>query len=58
LDGVGDLKGGLLSGTEMQSLEFAQPVSGLALVEYFLTPFGGVFPCSLWNANAHSVGKT
>ena len=34
---VGDLKSALTSDMEMQSLEFAQLVFGLALVQYFLT---------------------
>ena len=35
--GVGDLKSALTSDMEMQSLEFAQLVFGLALVQYFLS---------------------
>ena len=34
--GVGDLKSALTSDMEMQSLEFAQLVFGLALVQYLL----------------------
>ena len=37
LKGIGDLKSALTSDVEMQSLEFAQLVFGLALVQYFLT---------------------
>ena len=37
LNGVGDLKNILTSDMEMQSLEFAQLVFGLVLVQYFLT---------------------
>ena len=37
LKGAGDLKTALTSDIEMQSLEFAQLVFGLALVQYFLT---------------------
>lgn len=37
LKGVGDLKSALTSDMEMLSLEFAQLVFSLALVQYFLT---------------------
>ena len=37
MKGVGDLKNTLTSDMEMQSLEFALIVLGLALVQYFLT---------------------
>ena len=37
LEGCGDLKSILTSDMEMQSLEFAQMVFSLALVQYFLT---------------------
>lgn len=39
MKGVGDLKRVLTSDMELQSLEFAQQVFGLALVQYFLTMF-------------------
>ena len=44
MKGVGDLKSTLTSDMEMQSLEFAQLVFGLALVQYFLTMM-------FWNGN-------
>ena len=48
LKGVGDLKSTLTSDMEMQSLEFAQLVFGLALVQYFLTmTFCNVYPVML-----------
>lgn len=37
--GTGNLKSVLTSDMEMQSLEFAQLVFGLTLVQYFLTMF-------------------
>ena len=39
LKGIGDLKSVLTSDMELQSLEFAQLVFGLVLVQYFLTVF-------------------
>jgi hypothetical protein len=36
LKGLGDMKSTLTSDMEMQSLEFAQMIVGLALVQYFL----------------------
>jgi hypothetical protein len=46
--GVEDLESGLTSDMEMQSLEFAHLVSGLAFVQYFLT-------VTFWNGNAYAV---
>ena len=37
LKGVGELKGSLTSGMEMQNLEFDILVFGVAVVQYFLT---------------------
>ena len=45
---VGDLKSALTSDMEMQSLEFAQLVFGLAVVQYFLTMM-------FWNGHIYPV---
>ena len=48
MKGVGDLKSTLISEVEMQCLEFAQLVCGLASVQYFLT-------MTFWNGNVYPV---
>jgi hypothetical protein len=52
LKGVRDLKSPLTSDTEVQSLEFAQMVFSLALVQCLLTVLSALM---LWNSNAHRV---
>ena len=52
LNGVRDVESILTSDVEMQSLEFAQLVLGLALVYYFLAVFPSL---CLWNGNVYPV---